>query len=93
VYGGFGAPALVSLVVATIVGLGLVTSSTGALGWEGYLLGPFGGKTGPIGSSSIGIAIALALGGVLYWAVDAAMRNRTEPATAVLEERIPAGRR
>ena len=55
VYGAFGVPALTSLVVTTVIGLGLVTSTTGALGWEGYLLGPFGGKTGPIGSSSIGI--------------------------------------
>ena len=44
----------------------LVTSTTGALGWEGYLLGPFGGKTGPIGSSSIGIVVSLVLGGLLY---------------------------
>jgi len=93
VYGAFGAPALTSLVVSTVVGLGLVTSSTGALGWEGYLLGPFGGKTGAIGSSSIGIAIALALGAVLYWALSATMQNRTPQAAAVLEERIPAGRR
>jgi len=92
VYGALGVPALVALVVTTIVGLGLVTSTTGALGWEGFLLGPFGGKTGPIGSSSIGIAVALVLGGLLYWVLSASMQNRTQ-AAAVLEERIPAGRR
>jgi purine-cytosine permease-like protein len=93
VYGAFGVPALVSLVVATILGLGLVTSTTGALAWEGYLLGPFGGKTGAIGSSSIGIVLALALGALLYWVLSATMQNRTREAAAVLEERIPAGRR
>ena len=92
-YGAFGVPALISLVVATAVGLGLVTSTTGALGWEGYLLGPFGGKTGAIGSSSIGIALSLVLAGVLYWILSATMRDRTAEATAVLEERVPAGRR
>jgi purine-cytosine permease-like protein len=93
VYGAFGVPALVSLVVSTVLGLGLVTSTTGALGWEGYLLGPFGGKTGPIGSSSIGIVLALVLGGLLYLVLSATMQNRTREAAAVLEERIPAGRR
>ena len=70
-----------------------VLSTTGALGWEGYLLGPFGGKTGPIGSSSIGIVLALVLGGLLYLVLSATMQNRTREAATVLEERIPAGRR
>jgi hypothetical protein len=57
------------------------------------VLGPFGGKTGPIGSSSIGIVLALVLGGLLYLVLSATMQNRTREAAAVLEERIPAGRR
>ena len=66
VYGAWGFPALISLVVATVVGLGLVTSTTSVFRWVGYFLGPFGGKTGAIGSSSIGIMFAFVIGCVLY---------------------------
>ena len=94
-YGAFAAPGLVSLVVATIIGLGLVTSTTGALGWEGFLLGPFGGKSGAIGGSSIGIMLSFVIAGLLYWALSAWMSGRTQQqgATSVLESRLPAGRR
>jgi NCS1 family nucleobase:cation symporter-1 len=66
VYGAWGVPALTALIVATVIGLGLVTSTTAAFRWVGYFLGPFGGKTGAIGSSSIGIMIAFAVGLVIY---------------------------
>jgi NCS1 family nucleobase:cation symporter-1 len=66
VYGAWGFPALTALIVATVVGLGLVTSTTAAFKWVGYFLGPFGGKTGAIGSSSIGIMISFVLAFVLY---------------------------
>jgi nucleobase:cation symporter-1, NCS1 family len=66
VYGAWGFPALTALIVATIVGLGLVTSTASAFKWVGYFLGPFGGKSGAIGSSSIGIIIAFAIACVLY---------------------------
>jgi len=75
VYGAWGVPGLVALVVATVVGLGLVTSTTSAFSWLGYFLGPFGGKTGAIGSSSIGILISFLIGFLLYGAL-AVMRAR-----------------
>jgi len=65
-YGAWGVPALAALIVGTVVGLGLVTSTTSAFSWVGYLLGLFGGKTGAIGSSSIGILIAFVIGGIVY---------------------------
>ena len=69
--------ALVStVIVGTVIGLGLVTSTTAAFRWVGYLLGPFGGKTGAIGSSSIGILIAFVIGAVVY-AVLALARARS----------------
>jgi nucleobase:cation symporter-1, NCS1 family len=53
------------IVVATVLGWGLVTN-TGArwLTWQGYLLGPFGlgGKTGAWAFANLGVLIALALG-------------------------------
>lgn len=66
VYGAFGFPALTALIVATVIGLGLVTSTSSAFRWVGYFLGPFGGKTGAIGSSSIGIIIAFVIAGLIY---------------------------
>jgi len=94
-YGAFGVPGLVSLVVATVIGLGLVTSTTGALAWEGFLLGPFGGKSGAIGGSSIGIMLSFVIAGLLYWALSAWMSGRTQQqhATSVLESRLPVGPR
>jgi purine-cytosine permease-like protein len=66
VYGAWGFPGLTALIVAAVIGLGLVTSTASAFRWVGYFLAPFGGKTGAIGSSSIGILIAFVIGGALY---------------------------
>jgi NCS1 family nucleobase:cation symporter-1 len=79
VYGAWGVPALTALIAGTVIGLGLVTSTTAAFRWVGYLLGPFGGKTGAIGSSSIGIMIAFVIGAVVY-AVLALARARSRRA-------------
>jgi nucleobase:cation symporter-1, NCS1 family len=64
IYGSVNVAGVGALVIATVVGLGLVTSATFPV--LGYLLGPLGGATGPIGSSSIGIFIAFVIGAVLY---------------------------
>ena len=62
-YGAVGWPAVVIMVVATVVGWGLVTEPYGAkgLGWLGYLLDPlgFGGKTGDWAFASLGVPLAL----------------------------------
>lgn len=80
VYGAWGLPALTALIVATVIGLGLVTSTTAAFRWVGYFLGPFGGKTGAIGSSSIGILIAFVIGGVIYAALALGQARAGHPA-------------
>lgn len=87
IYGAWGVPALTALIVATVVGLGLVTSTTSAFSWVGYFLGPFGGKTGAIGSSSIGIMIAFVVGGVMYAGLALARARSTvrEAGTTVTE--------
>ena len=54
---------LVMLVVASALGLGLVSSSLPWLAWEGYLFRLLGADpTVGIGSSNIGVVIALAVG-------------------------------
>jgi nucleobase:cation symporter-1, NCS1 family len=65
-YGAANPAALVAWLVAVVVGLGLVTSTAAIFSWTGYLLGPFGGEQGAVGTSSIGLWIAFALAAVLY---------------------------
>ncbi len=69
-YGAVNPAGVVSFLVAAFIGLGLITSTAAIFkGWVGYLLVwlPFlGGKSGAIGSSSIGLLIAFVVGGLLY---------------------------
>jgi NCS1 family nucleobase:cation symporter-1 len=68
-YGAANPAAVFAWLVAVVVGLGLVTSTAWIFRWTGYLLGPFGGKQGAVGASSIGLWIAFALAGILYAAL------------------------
>jgi NCS1 family nucleobase:cation symporter-1 len=65
-YGAVNLAGIIAWLVAVFVGLGMVTSTAKVFSWAGYLLGFFGGKSGAIGSSSIGLLIAFGLAGVLY---------------------------
>ncbi len=70
-YGGVGAPAVVTMLVGTVVGWGLVTNTyAGWLSWQGYLLGPLGlgGKSGDWAFANLGVLLALLVGVVGYWA-------------------------
>ena len=64
-YGAVNAGAVGSMVVATVVGWGLVTNTFASwLSWQGYLLGPFGlgGKDGAWAFANLGVLVALAVG-------------------------------
>ncbi|MFE9622671.1 purine-cytosine permease family protein [Streptomyces sp. NPDC006527] len=64
-YGDVPARPLLLIVAATALGWGLVTnSSAGWLGWQGYLLEPFGlgGRSGDWAFANLGVLAALALG-------------------------------
>ena len=51
------------LLVATVLGWGLVTNTAaGWLGWQGYLLGPLGGREGGWAYANLGVLLALLLG-------------------------------
>ncbi len=69
-YGAVGLPAVVSMVVAAVVGWGLVVAPFGSkgLGWLGYFLEPFGldGKTGTWAFANLGVPVALVIGFVGY---------------------------
>jgi nucleobase:cation symporter-1, NCS1 family len=65
-YGRWNPAGVISFLVAAVIGLGLVTSTAWVFKWTGYLLGLFGGKTGAVGGSSIGLLIAFVIAAVLY---------------------------
>src|SRR4051794_6441997 len=67
-YGSVRATAVVTVVVATVLGWGLVTNASATwLAWQGYLLGPFGlgGRDGAWAYANIGVLAALLIGFVV----------------------------
>jgi purine-cytosine permease-like protein len=81
-YGAVGWPAVLSMVVAAVVGWGLVVQPFGSkhLGWLGYLLDPvgLGGKTGTWAFANLGVPIALAVGFLGYLLLGARGVRRQE---------------
>src|SRR5690242_8785663 len=64
-YGSVAPVPLLLLVIGTVLGWGLVTNlSAGWLGWQGYLLGPFGlgGKEGSWAFANLGVLAAFLIG-------------------------------
>lgn len=62
-YGGWRPVPLVLLAAATAVGWGLVTNDQAAwLTWQGYLLGPLGGRPGAWARANLGVLAALLIG-------------------------------
>jgi NCS1 family nucleobase:cation symporter-1 len=80
-YGSANAVSVALLVVASVVGLGLVTNTyAGWLSWQGFLLGPvgLGGKQGDWAYANIGVVVALAIGFVGYLVLQAGAVRRQE---------------
>jgi purine-cytosine permease-like protein len=74
---------VLTVVVATGIGWGLVTNGAASwLTWQGYLLSPFGlgGKTGAWAFANLGVLIALALGFVVTFAFSRAAVRAEEAA-------------
>jgi len=62
-YGSVRGEAVGLLVVGTVLGWGLVTNGFAPwLTWQGYLLGPLGGREGPWAYANLGVLLALLLG-------------------------------
>jgi len=75
--------AVVVMLVATLVGWGLVIDTTGAgkgLSWLGFLLGPLGlgGRDGPWAYANLGVPVALLIGFGGYLATSAHAVRRQE---------------
>ncbi len=74
-YGDIRLAPLAIIVIATVIGWGLVTNTNASwLTWQGYLLGPLGlgGKTGAWAFANLGVLVALVLGFAAAWALDVA---------------------
>ncbi len=65
-YGAFDVVSLATLVVASVIGWGLVINNFAQdaswNNWQGYLLGPIGGKEGTWAYANIGVIVALGIG-------------------------------
>lgn len=65
-YGSVNWIALATVLVGAVLGWGLVTNSGASwLAWQGYLLGPLGGREGDWAYANIGVLVALAFGFVV----------------------------
>lgn len=90
-YGSVNWTSIVTLVVGTAVGWGLVYISWGPewVQWQGYLLDPLGlgGKDGAWGGANLGVLIALVLGylGVVLFGRRSVRRQESLPADTALE--------
>jgi purine-cytosine permease-like protein len=62
-YGGWNFKSIGLVVFGSVVGWGLVTNSlAGWLSWQGYLLGPIGGRDGNWAYANLGVIAALIIG-------------------------------
>jgi purine-cytosine permease-like protein len=62
-YGAYNFKSIGLIVFGTVVGWGLVTNSLASwLSWQGYLLGPIGGKEGQWAYANLGVIAALLIG-------------------------------
>lgn len=76
-YGSVNIAGLGSMVAASAIGLGLVTSTSPVFSWTGYLLRFFPASLQvSLRGSSIGLIVAFVLGGVFYLVADAAAQRR-----------------
>ena len=84
-YGAYNWAGIISFVVAVFFGLGLVTSGSPIFkGWVGYLLGPFGGKSGTVAYSSIGLLVAFVVAAGLYAILSGFLTPRALERTVVV---------
>ncbi|MGT2426011.1 purine-cytosine permease family protein [Amnibacterium kyonggiense] len=61
-YGSVRPSAVLLVLVGTAIGWGLVVNGTAGFTWQGYLLGPLGGREGAWAYANLGVLVALVLG-------------------------------
>lgn len=87
-YGSVNWGAVGSLVLGSLVGWGLVVNTyAGWLSWQGYLLGPLGGREGAWAYSNLGVLAAMIIGFLGYWLTSAKrVRNQELQPSRSFEE-------
>ena len=86
-YGDVRVGPIVLIVLATVLGWGLVTNAGAEwLQWQGYLLGPFGGRQGEWAGANLGVLVALVVPFAVTLLADHA---RTEHARRRVAEPVP----
>ena len=80
-YGAWNVKSLALMALGSIVGWGFVTNPFASwLSWQGYFLGVFGGKDGQWAGANLGVAFALVIGFVGYFALSATAIKKQENA-------------
>ncbi len=84
-YGSIRPSAVLLVVVGTVLGWGLVVNGTAGFTWQGYLLGPLGGRDGAWAYANLGVLLALVLGfvGTLVLTRGTVRRQESLPLTEV----------
>lgn len=61
-YGSVSIAPVLLVVIGSVIGWGLVVNTSPGFEWEGYLLGPLGGRDGEWAYANLGVLLALVLG-------------------------------
>lgn len=78
-YGSVNWTSVILILVGSFVGWGLVTNAMASFTqWQGYLLGPLGGKEGPWAYANLGVLVAIVIGFVGYLVL-CGRRVRSQP--------------
>ena len=87
-YGSVNWGAIASLLLGSFVGWGLVVNTyAGWLSWQGYFLGPLGGREGAWAYSNLGVLVAMIIGFLGYWLTSAKrVRNQELQPSRSFEE-------
>lgn len=81
-YGAWNPMTVLLMVIGTVIGWGMVTSSAKGFGWQGYLMGLIGGKEGAWAYANLGVLFAMVIGfvGYLLLCSGRVRRQEAEPA-------------
>lgn len=87
-YGSVNWGAIASLLLGSFIGWGLVVNTyAGWLSWQGYFLGPLGGREGAWAYSNLGVLVAMIIGFLGYWLTSAKrVRNQELQPSRSFEE-------
>jgi NCS1 family nucleobase:cation symporter-1 len=75
-YGSINPAGVIAFVLGSIVGLGLVASTSPIFSWTGYLLGVVGGKNGLVAVGNLGLIVAILISGLTYASLNKVLTSK-----------------